>query len=157
MSQKDARWKRILLNIALLGCSAIFVALVYAFIMSSLLPAGEVPSSSVEEPSSQAAQEDIIQVAVRNGCGVAGVAGQTTRFLRRQGFDVVEVGNYQTFDQQQSIVIDRVGNEAAARKVAAALGIPAERVDEQIRLDYYLDASVIIGHDYQSLKPFQDK
>ena len=155
MSQTEARWKNLLLNVSLLLGSALFVGLVYAFAMGTLLPAEESSAPSDEHPA-RTASGDIIQVAVRNGCGVAGVAGKTTRFLRRKGFDVVEVGNYNSFDQQHSVVIDRVGNKKAARKVAAALGIPLKRVKEQIRLDYYLDASVVIGHDYASLKSFSE-
>lgn len=156
MSQGSARWKNILLNVALLAGSAVFVGLIYAFIMSSLLPAEESSSTQYEDAPARTASGGIIQVAVRNGCGVEGVAGKTTRFLRRQGFDVVEVGNYRSFDQKHSVVIDRVGNEAAARKVAEALGIPLKRVSQEVRLDYYLDASIIIGHDYSSLKPFTE-
>ena len=155
MSQKEARWKNLLLNVSLLLGSALFVGLIYAFAVGTLLPSDE-PSAPADEHPARTASGGIIQVAVRNGCGVAGVAGKTTLFLRRKGFDVVEVGNYNSFDQQHSVVIDRVGNMKAARKVAAALGIPMERVKEQIRLDYYLDASVIIGHDYTSLKPFSE-
>jgi hypothetical protein len=55
---------------------------------------------------------------------------------------------------QQSRVIDRVGDLQSAKKVAAALNIPEERVVQEIRQDYYLDASVIIGHDYAQLEPF---
>jgi len=64
------------------------------------------------------------------------------------------VGDHATFDVQQSRVIDRVGDLRSAKKVAAALNIPEERVVQEIRRDYYLDASVIIGHDYAQLEPF---
>ncbi len=100
---------------------------------------------------------DIIQLEVRNGCGVDGVAARTTRYLRRRGFDVVEVGDYTSFDVPHSLVIDRVGDLEAARKVAAVLGIPADRVRQQIRPELFLDASVIIGKDYAQLAPFRNK
>jgi hypothetical protein len=51
-------------------------------------------------------------------------------------------------------VIDRVGDLESAKKVAAVLNIPEERVTQDIRRDYYLDASIIIGHDYNRLEPF---
>ena len=99
---------------------------------------------------------DIIQLEVRNGCGVDGVAARTTRYLRRHGFDVVEMGDYTSFDVPYSLVIDRVGDLEAARKVAAVLGIPEERVRQQIQPDLFLDASVIIGKDYAQLAPFRE-
>ncbi|MEX1054578.1 MAG: LytR C-terminal domain-containing protein [Rhodothermales bacterium] len=98
---------------------------------------------------------DIIQVEVRNGCGISGLAHETTMFLRRHGFDVVDVGDYTSFDNEHSLVIDRVGDLESARKVATVLGIPEERIRQDIQPEYYLDASVVIGKDYESLRPFK--
>jgi hypothetical protein len=97
---------------------------------------------------------DILQVEVRNGCGVSGVAAVATRYLRRRGFDVVEVGDYTSFEEPISLVIDRVGDPEAARKIAYALGIDPAHIVEDVRLDYFLDATVVLGKDYASLKPF---
>lgn len=97
---------------------------------------------------------EIIQVEVRNGCGVTGLAARTTMYLRRHGFDVVEVGDYRSFDEERSKVIDRVGDLASAMKVATILGIPEEQVVQEIRLDYFLDATIVIGKDYATLRPF---
>jgi hypothetical protein len=79
-----------------------------------------------------------------------------TRYLRRRGFDVVESGNWSSFDQQETVVLDRAGNPEAAQRVAHALGLPRERVHEEPRDDLFLDASVVIGRDYHALPPFQD-
>ena len=100
------------------------------------------------------AVRDIIQVEVRNGCGIGGLAGVMTLFLREHGYDVVEVGDYESFDVLRSMVIDRVGNLETARKVAEELGI--EQVEQDIRPEYFLDASVVIGLDYETLRPFKE-
>jgi hypothetical protein len=97
---------------------------------------------------------EIIQVEVRNACGVPGVAAQTRAYLRGYGFDVVEVGDHSERDLERSLVIDRGGDLAAAQKVARAMGIPEDRVIQEVRESYYLDASVIVGMDYQQLRPF---
>lgn len=116
-----------------------------------------VPSPDPRRPSaSHELVGSIIQVEVRNGAGVNKLAAKTTQYLRERGFDVVDVGNHETFEQERSIVVDRVGDPEAARKVAEALGLPPERVTQDIRRQYYLDASVIIGHDYSELRPFRD-
>jgi len=96
----------------------------------------------------------VIQVEVQNGVGVDDLAVQTMHYLRDRGFDVVDVGNYSSFDQEHTVVIDRIGNMDAARKVAEILGVPAERVRQEIRRQYYLDVSIIIGRDYEQLRPF---
>jgi len=54
------------------------------------------------------------------------------------------------------VVIDRIGNLEAAQNVAEALGIPSERVRQDLKPQYYLDASVVIGRDYEQLRPFQE-
>lgn len=99
---------------------------------------------------------DIIQVDVRNGCGVPGLAAQMTDYLRDQGFDVVEQGDQRPFDVSQTFVLDRVGNPRAAEALARAVGLEADRVREEIRTDYFLDATIVIGADYAAIYPFLD-
>ena len=99
---------------------------------------------------------EIIQVDVRNGCGVSGLAAEMTDYLRSFGFDVVEHGDHVSFDVQMTQIIDRIGNLDAAKQVALALGLPESSVSQDVRTDYFLDVSVIIGMDYRSLVPFID-
>jgi hypothetical protein len=101
------------------------------------------------------AKSSIIQVEVLNGCGVAGVADQFTNYLRQHHFDVVQMGNYISFDVEKSIVIDRTGNMANAFKVADTLGVSRKNVIQQKNNNYFLDVSFIIGKDFNSLKPYQ--
>jgi hypothetical protein len=98
---------------------------------------------------------EIIQIDVLNGCGISGVAGEFTSYLRSRGYDVVEIGNYRTFDVAESMVIDRTGNLETARKVAYALGIREANVIQQINHDYFLDATVVIGNDFEKLRPMR--
>lgn len=139
-----------LLNVAVvvLGCAV--AVLLYALITRSF----GVRTDPIRAGDATNLVGPIIQVEVRNGAGVDHLAARTTEFLRQRGFDVVEVGDHTSFDQQQSVVIDRVGDLESAKRVAAALDIPEERVVQDIQRAYYLDASVIIGHDYKTLKPF---
>jgi len=96
-----------------------------------------------------------IQVDVWNGCGQVRVAAATTAYLRARGYDIVELRNYQRFDVQESLVIDRTGRRENAEKVARALGIPAGRIIQQINPDYFVDVSIVVGRDFMSLKPSQ--
>ena len=52
-------------------------------------------------------------------------------------------------------MIDRIGDPVSARKVAYALGIREERIETDIDSTLYLRATVIIGDDYRSLRPFE--
>src|SRR5512143_3928222 len=83
----------------------------------------------------------IIQLDVLNGCGAKGVAGKMTAFLRANGFDVVEMKNYKTATVPRTLVVDRVGDLASARRVASALGVPEGNIIQQINQDYFVDVS----------------
>ena len=93
----------------------------------------------------------VIQIEVLNGCGVSGVASDFTQKLRSNGFDVVESGNFDNFDVRQTMIIDRAGNTENARKIAHALGIDESQIIEESSDDFYLDATVVVGADYDQL------
>jgi len=95
---------------------------------------------------------NVIQLEVLNGCGVPGLANDFTSTLRQNGFDVVETGNFKNFDMQHTVVIGRNFDAENAHRVADALGISPENIFIEASKDYYLDATVVIGSDYQSLK-----
>ncbi|PSQ94800.1 MAG: hypothetical protein BRD51_06555 [Bacteroidetes bacterium SW_11_64_17] len=153
MAAWSSRFSNGLLNIALAVGGLGVLVLLYAFATRTLFP-GPTPERPDADTSDLVGT--IIQVEVRNGAGVDHLAERTTQYLRDQGFDVVDVGNHSSFDQKRSVVIDRIGNPEAARNVAEALGIPPERVRKDVKPQYYLDASVILGHDYEQLRPFQE-
>lgn len=141
-----------LLNVALVVGGLSVLVLLYVLATHTVIPS---PDPERPAPDTSDLVGSIIQVEVRNGAGIDELATRTTEYLRDQGFDVVDVGNYSSFDKKKSVVIDRIGNLEAAREVAEALGLPPDRVRQEIRPTYYLDASVIIGHDYEQLRPFQ--
>ena len=107
--------------------------------------------SSEQKVSNARTASAVIQVEVLNGCGASGVAEKFTDYLRREKFDVVQMGNYVSFDIDKSLVIDRTGNRANAEKVAEALGIEDKNVLQQKNNDSFLDVSVVIGKDYKKL------
>ena len=152
MSKTSGTWSNRLLNAGLLLGSLLVAVLLYALIAGTLVPS-QVPEP---RPPTPAYDGTLIQVEVVNGCGVARVAERTRNFLIDRHFDVISVGNHDHFDVPRTLVIDRAGNEQAARQVALALGIPDERVRQEIRRDYYLDVSVILGKDFATLRPFAD-
>lgn len=95
---------------------------------------------------------EIIQLEVLNGCGVPDLANRFTSALRKNGFDVVETGNFDNFDMQKTIVISRTYNTENAKRVADALGVSEDNILVEASDDFYLDATVVIGSDYESLK-----
>lgn len=119
--------------------AALFTRLVYPRIFNERT---ELESELISE---------IIQIEVLNGCGVSGIANAYTSLLRSNGFDVVETGNFESFDLQETIIISRSGIMDNAYRVANALGVSRENVIRESSDDFYLDVSVIIGHDFEKL------
>jgi hypothetical protein len=95
---------------------------------------------------------NVIQVGVLNGCGVSGIADKFTAALRNSGFDVVKTGNFNNFNMEHTTVISRTSNKKNARRVARVLGINPSHILMETSPNYYLDATIIIGSDYHSLK-----
>lgn len=114
-----------------------------------------IVGSSHDNGLASAGKARAIQLDVLNGSGQAKIAQRVTDYLRARGFDVVEMGNYKSSDLEATVVLDRSGNLEAARKVASSIGVPADRVKQQIDKSMYLDVSVVIGKDYARLKAFQ--
>lgn len=133
----------------------IFLACIIIFLLGTIgyaLFGGNNPDQkniSNESPSA------IIQTEVLNGCGIEGVADRFTDYLRAKKIDVVNKGNYASFDVEKSIVIDRSGNLSNAKKVARILGIKEINVIQQASSDYFLDVTLVIGKDYRYLNPLK--
>ncbi|MCH2451305.1 MAG: LytR C-terminal domain-containing protein [Gracilimonas sp.] len=146
-SKQPADSKELYLNTAigflsvllLLLLAALFTRIIYPRIFNER---AELQSELISE---------IIQIEVLNGCGVSGIANAYTGLLRSNGFDVVETGNFETFDLQETVIISRSGVMDNAYRVANALGVSKENVIRESSPDFYLDVSVIIGHDYEKL------
>ena len=108
-------------------------------------------SSQQNHDAAAAKTQKVIQLDLLNGCGEKGIAAKLTTYLRKNGFDVVEMKNYKTSNIQQTLVIDRVGNLQSARQVAAAIGVSDKNVIQQLNPDYFVDVSIVIGKDYGTL------
>ena len=145
------RTANIFLNVIILLLAGLILFMAYSLItkIEGLSPDDE-DTNEANKPSK------IIQLEVLNGCGISGVAEKFTNHLRQNNFDVVQVGNYSSFDIDNTLVVDRTGKRVNALKVAEALGIDPKNVIQQINNDYFLDVSLIIGRDFNHLKPFKN-
>ena len=91
---------------------------------------------------------ELITVAVLNGSGVAGVAAQIAEILKAEGFNVVEVGNADSFDYPRSQVISRQDEMKPAREVASF--IPgADLLKESVESSPAM-VTVIVGKNFTS-------
>jgi len=98
-----------------------------------------------------------IQAEVLNGCGVTDVAQKITEYLRANKVDVVNLGNYRSFEIENSIIICRNDKIKYAEKVAAIVGLDHSNIIQQTNPDYLLDVTFILGKDYRNLKPINQR
>lgn len=104
------------------------------------------------DPRLDEAGDRRIQVRVLNAAGVPQLARTVQQYLRRRGFDVVDVATAPALEPRSSIV-DHVGDSAAVAQVQTALGIATVRRD--IDSDLVLHCSVVLGADWKTLRPFR--
>lgn len=90
-----------------------------------------------------------VTVAVLNGSGVAGAAGQTAKRLRDLGHEVVSVGNADRFDYEQTQVVAVSGDLDAADMIAKVLGTKAAKKPQGTVADN-AEVTVIVGRDLSS-------
>ncbi|HEX2250688.1 MAG TPA: LytR C-terminal domain-containing protein [Gemmatimonadales bacterium] len=107
-----------------------------------------LPSEPEPEPAAAgvAPPPGRITIEVLNGTRRQGAARTATRLLRRQGLDVVFLGNADSL-ADSTRVLARRGDIARAKHVAKALGRGVVRVE----VDTFrrVDVSVILGADFR--------
>jgi hypothetical protein len=98
------------------------------------------------EPAPLSTPKGRVTVEVLNGTRRQGAARTATRMLRREGLDVVFLGNADSLVQSTRVVARR-GDSVRARYVAAALGtgMVAIETDTFRRVD----VSVFLGEDFR--------
>lgn len=89
-----------------------------------------------------------LTVAIRNGSGVPGIAGDAEAALRRMGVSVVDVGNAERFDYGETVLLVR---RRGAEVELLAERIGCENVTMQVRKNASADAELILGADYRRL------
>lgn len=137
------------LIVVLLGC-----VLIYTYSFAKKLGQAEVIDSTGPSGPPQ-----VVRVQVLNGCGMPGVAKKIADELRTAGnvgfeFDVVDQGNFATFDVDETLVIDRGSSSEAAQEIASMYGLPRDRVVRQPLAENFLDVEVsfLLGKDVNQFR-----
>jgi hypothetical protein len=88
----------------------------------------------------------VIRVEILNGTDVTGLASRTAELYRSYGFDVVSIGNAQSNDIEDTLVVDRVGSDVFARRTADIIRAPMVESDPSPQAA--VDVTVILGKDF---------
>ena len=144
------------LNITIILITSLCLYFAYSLIMNTPGSKGDNKSGDTTKRQLTNQPNLSIQINILNATGENRIAARFRDFLKTKGFDVVDMGNYKA-EVEKSMVVDLIGDISKARRVADAVGVSHRNVVQQIDKSKYIDASVIIGKDYNELKPFTDK
>lgn len=134
-------WGMVVLNVVLLGSLA-----------KQLLRPGGI-TGGINHPT-----QNTTTIEVANGCGTAGIANTFAEALRSKNYDVVGVGNADSFDYETSVLIDRGRiDRDEVEKIASLLGVSKDRILRIENQTAQSDVEFIIGADYKSLRAFRKK
>jgi hypothetical protein len=128
---------------------------IYSLITKFLSTEKRVPGEETPFGEGVFVRDRTIRVEVLNGAGRGGLAQSMTDFLRREGSDVIDFGNAETFNYHETVVLVRSEDRAAAKLVASAIN--TTNVVDQKNPFLTLDVTLIIGRDYRKLLPFQSE
>ena len=140
------------LNTIIVALSCITVVLTLSFVQRIIISPSVDPYSA-NRVADEAIDGEKIQLTILNACGISGLAAEARDYLRNRGYDVVEIGNYPEVINN-SIICDRTGNNDSANKIAFAMGIPDSLIVSDTDSTLFISASIIIGEDFHTLKPF---
>jgi hypothetical protein len=90
-------------------------------------------------------------VEVLNGTGRKGAANLVAERLRKQGFDVVKVGNAPERNYSRTLVAERRAAPAEAAAIAKAIGVRS--VFPYHNENLLVDATVFVGRDFEEIQP----
>lgn len=127
--------------------SLIVIYLFYSFISQQVPEPKQDPTILIDSTN------QIIQIEILNGSGIKGAGAKFTNYLRKNGVDVIDVRNYKTSSLENTIIIDRIGDIKASKKIAQLIGITEKNILQQINPDYFVSITLILGKDCTQLKP----
>ncbi len=100
-----------------------------------------------------------IEVEVLNGCGIPGMAGQVSDFLRAKQLDVVRSENADHYNYDQTLVILRNENFEGLKKIADLFAMD-EKEDPRVKHlpndQLSVDITVILGKDISQIKSISE-
>lgn len=100
-----------------------------------------------------------IEVEVLNGCGIPGMAGKISDFLRSKQLDVVRSENADHYNYDQTLIILRNENFDGLKKIADLFAMDEKndpRVKHLPNEQLSVDVTIILGKDISKIKPIAE-
>ncbi len=122
--------------------------------MLERIKAGQ-PAETAEGEAAAAAVPANVSVTIKNGAGIAGVAGHASNILSAGGFQVGEVGNMNQFVYEETLVVYK-DRKAAAELVVEALPV-GKAVASRGMYAFNTDVLVVVGTDWGPPPPTHER
>jgi hypothetical protein len=110
------------------------------------------PKATLGAPLQQLVADENASIAVRNGTGTPGLAGDTAEFLRGKGFNVEQVGNAEQ-STAETIIYDYSGKTYSVRYLLNLMNLPESRLYHRYSPDAEYDIIIILGDDWAQDNP----
>lgn len=105
-----------------------------------------------------AIEPESLRVQILNGCGIAGAASTFSRHVKTNAgpdfiVDVLDEGNFESFQQEKTLLIARKAKHENAVRFAAKIGLSPDRISyKELESNFYdIDYSLVVGADYEKL------
>ena len=97
-----------------------------------------------------------IKVEVLNGCGQKKIALMYKRFLREEGYDVIDANNAKSFNNLHTKVIYHTSQIEMAKHISNLLGVNDSLLINDNNVNLMHDITLIIGKDFNDLKSYKE-
>jgi hypothetical protein len=146
------------LNITIVLFALICIYLIFSLLYNSLGNKNDALKEVKDSTKSTLTNQPnlSIQIEIQNGTGENRIGAIFRDYLKKKGYDVVDLGNYKSSDVATTMILDRTGDLKKANRIADVLGVSQKNITPQINKERYLDATIIIGKDYNELKPYTE-
>jgi hypothetical protein len=99
-----------------------------------------------------------LRIQIMNGCGIPGAASSFSRHVKQASgpdfvVDVIDERNFESFQQEKTLLIARKANHETAARFAAKLGLTPDRISfKELESNFYdIDYSLVVGADYEKI------
>ncbi len=164
--KKSKSQTKFVYNILIVVLAIVVLVFIYSFVKNSLSGGVTIDDPQLNNEQKEQLAIDLyeenpildIKIEVLNGCGEKGIAAKVADFLRTEHIDVIRSENADNFDYDRTVLIHRSENLYDLKTLAKVLNFDISneaRVLIQPSTSADVDLTLVLGEDYQSVKPIK--
>ena len=158
--------KKFVYNILIVVLAIVVLGFIYSFVKNNLSNGVTINDPQLNNEQKEQLAIDLyeanpildIKIEVLNGCGEKGIAAKVADFLRTEHIDVIRSENADNFDYSRTVLIHRSEKLYDLKTLAKVLNFNISNEDRVVirpSSTADIDLTLILGKDYQSVKPIK--